>query len=273
MKNIFTVDFEDWYHGNFLSDEDNILKNPEDRIIQSTEILLSLLKDSMSTATFFVLGEIAEKYPELIKEIQNCGHEIASHGYQHKFAYKRTKESFYEDLRKSKDIIENIIQTPVLGFRAPYWSIDINLKWMWETIIENGFIYDSSVYPFKTHIYGNNTAKRFQHDVIIDNLVLHEIPATVLEIIGRRVPFFGGFYFRALPYYVLNQGLKRINNTAKKPGIFYIHPWELDPEKPISSTGFFNNFILRYNIKNTKIKLQKLLSNSEYVSIREYYNY
>ncbi len=273
MQNIFTVDLEDWYHGNFIDDPSYTSIVYEERLIDSTIKILSLLKKTNNLATFFVLGIDAEKFPELITRIANDGHEIASHCYEHKLVYNRTRESFDADLKKSKEIIESIIGDTIIGFRAPYWSVKEDIEWVWEVLLENGFKYDSSVFPFKTYLYGNSKAPRFKYQMNVNGNVLNEVPPTVLSLFNQRIPFLGGFYFRVTPFSLIKQGLTNINKKSQQPGVFYIHPWELDPDKPDNSTGLLNKFILNYNIGKTESKLSKLLHNFQFTSIKDFYQF
>ena len=156
-----TFDLEDWYHGNFLFDEYGALANEGDRVEEPTERILAMLRETNNTATFFVLGEVAEKFPGLIQKIHNQGHEIASHSFEHKLVYNLSKESFQKDLEKSINVLQNLIDEPIIGYRAPYWSVRSELEWFWDALKKFGIKYDSSLYPYKTYLYGDNGYPRF----------------------------------------------------------------------------------------------------------------
>lgn len=268
MKNILTFDLEDWYHGNFLDNGENNI----DRLVEPTLKILKILKDTANRATFFVLGCVAEKYPDLIKKIHKQGHEIASHSFEHKLIYNRDRNEFARDIEKSVKVLENIIEDKIFGYRAPYWSLNFNTNWAWKILYQNGMTYDSSVYPYKTYLYGDSNAPRFKYNVNCDkNCSLLEIPPSTIEIWGKRIPFCGGFYFRILPYWFIKWGINRINNLDKQPAVFYLHPYEIDVNKPKSSKGFRNNFILHANIKKAEKKLWRLLKDFRFVSIKEFY--
>ena len=274
MKNILTIDLEDWYHGNFLEDEQRYLVNPETRLVEQTMKVLSLLDKTDNKSTFFVLGECAENFPDLILDIYKRGHEIASHGYEHKLIYKQSNDYFANDLEKSVKLLQSIIGEKVLGFRAPYWSVYKENKWVWDVLRDNGIIYDSSLFPFRTYLYGDNSFPRFRYSVDVSpSSTVEEIPPSVSEIRGARIPFSGGFYFRVLPYPCINYFVNRTNRKESRPAVIYLHPYELDVKKPKSSKGFLNNFILDYNIRNNEKKFLKLLTDFRFISIKSYFGF
>jgi polysaccharide deacetylase family protein (PEP-CTERM system associated) len=268
MNNILTFDLEDWYHGNFLDNNDQV--HPVDRIVEPTLRIIDILRKTSNKATFFVLGCVADKHPELVKEVYREGHEIASHSYEHKFSYSRDRDRFATDVKESVDTLENIIGAKIYGYRAPYWSLYLETDWAWEVLRQNGLLYDSSLYPYRTYLYGDSTIPRFRFD--LHNCSLFEIPPSILEISKVRIPFCGGFYFRILPYRFVKWGISRTNQLDKQPAVFYLHPYEIDVEKPRSSQGIRNNFILHANIKRAERKLWSLLMDFSFVSIRDYYN-
>src|SRR3989339_2122985 len=215
MKNILTVDFEDWHHGNYRSLKSRNIDKTQSILVKTTRRLLNLFKIYNCRATFFVLGEIAEKYPQLIKDIHSQGHEIASHGYQHELVYQRTKNEFYADVKKSRQILENICGEKIYGYRAPSWSVDqVKTPWFKEILALEGFLYDSSIFPFSTYLYGNKKAPYFIYKLNKRNSLL-EVPPTIYKFCQRRIPFSGGFYFRVAPYFLIKYFTKSINNLAK----------------------------------------------------------
>ncbi|MDW7680590.1 MAG: polysaccharide deacetylase family protein [bacterium] len=268
MQNLLTFDLEDWYHGNFL-DMDEEISPKNDRVVEPANRILELLETTANKATFFVLGCVAERYPDLIKKIHNQGHEIASHGYNHRLVYKITPDEFSSDLQKSLDVLQQITNEKVIGYRAPYWSIYPEMDWAWKILAQHGIEYDSSVYPFRTYLYGDNRAPRFKHHFSVNgfgNIV--EIPPTVAKIAKKRIPFCGGFYFRLLPYRIVKILINRINLREKQPIVFYLHPYEIDYSKTKSSRGMKNNFILHVNVKKARAKLSRLLTEFQFNSIK-----
>ena len=269
MQNLLTFDLEDWYHGNFVYD-DSISIKKTDRIVEPTEKILRLLKSTNNKATFFVLGCAAAKFPHLIRKIYDEGHEIASHGFNHNLVYKLSGPSFAADVKRSIEILEKIIKNKIIGYRAPYWSLNRNMDWAFEILHENGILYDSSIYPFKTYLYGDSQAPRFRHEIRLGSSAVIELPPSTLSFFRQRLPFSGGFYFRLLPYKFTRWSISKINKKEKEPVVFYLHPYEMDINKPRSSKGFRNNFILEANVHKAEDKLKRLLRDFQFVSIRTY---
>ena len=270
MRNILTFDLEDWFHGNFLFEENEDIYS-ESRVLEPTIRLLELLEKTGNRATFFVLGSVAKNFPQLIKKIANEGHEIASHGFLHRLVYKLSPDEFEEDVQRSISLLEHLAGIKIIGYRAPYWSIYPDMKWAFKVLSSAGLKYDSSVYPFKTYLYGSNQAPRFQYAINLnDEKAIIEIPPSVLDFLYKRIPFCGGFYFRLFPYWFVKWGIKRINRIEHQPAVFYLHPYEIDIKKTRNSKGFKNNFILHVNIKKAEKKLKKLLTDFRFISIKAY---
>lgn len=262
MKNIFTVDLEDWYHSNFFG---NPPKNKNSHVEKPTEKLLKILHSHHSTATFFTLGEIAQKHPNLIKEIAKQGHEVASHGCHHFQVCTMTQNQFDTDLKESIMIIESLTKKKVLGFRAPSWSVSQQATpWFWSVLKKNNLQYSSSLFPFKTFLYGDQKAKQNSH--FINNIL--EIPPSTLPIL--RLPFSGGCYLRLLPFPIIYLSSKLLN-LQKQPVNFYIHPREIDPFQPRLKLPPKENLIHYYGIFQTENKLKKILSSFSCQSIKKYY--
>lgn len=261
ITNVFTIDTEDWFHANY---EDGLFENKllkTSTVEKNTEMILESLKRTHSTATFFVLGFIAENHPNLLKSIAKAGHEIASHGYGHQLVYKQSKEDFREDVRKSKILIEDIVGKPVLGYRAPSWSITENSLWALDILTEEGFKYDSSIFPFKNFLYGIPGAPRFPYisKIYAPDSNLLEIPPSTIHIPGMNIPFSGGFYFRVCPYWVIQSFTQMINRSNQKV-VFYLHPREIDPYQPHLKLKLRDRLIHYYGINSCAGKLNKLLS-------------
>nr|WP_223285340.1 polysaccharide deacetylase family protein [Paenibacillus sp. PL91] len=263
----FTVDVEDWFCSPQLS-----LSNWEGyelRLEQPIHQILDLLDENDSIGTFFVLGWIAEKRPDLIKEIHRRGHEIASHGYSHRLVYQQTPQQFKEDIQMSKDILEQLIGSKVYGYRAPCFSMT---EWALEILIEEGFSYDSSIIP---NTY-NNLYSKFNLDASVSHSFkikeeLWEIPLPVNRLAGVNFPWGGGGYFRIYPYRYFHLGASRIigNNGSF---VFYIHPYDLDQDQPrIFNTSWANSIRRYYGLGDTYTKIQSLLSDFKCTSISQYY--
>jgi len=316
MVNILTIDLEDYY---MVSAFDSVVKREdwekcESRIERNTHRLLDILNGSIRNpqsairnpvqSTFFCLGWIAERYPNLIREIHQQGHEIGCHSYDHRLVYGMTPDEFREDIRKSKRILEDAIGAEVIGYRAPSFSITRKSLWAFEILTEEGYRYDSSIFPIYHDRYGIPNAPRFPFLVdfnaggspkfvpLSDSLpyalcsmlyaptasnlkpqtsnYLLEFPMSTVLILGQKVPISGGGYFRLLPYVIVEKALSRINKKDRRPFIFYLHPWELDDKQPrIESSGVISQFRHRVNLKQTEIKLRKLLQEFTFSSIKE----
>jgi polysaccharide deacetylase family protein (PEP-CTERM system associated) len=218
-------------------------------------------------ATFFVLGYIAEKHPELIKKLADKGHEIGSHGSFHKLVYKQTKEEFREDVKNSKKLLEDITGQQVTLFRASSWSISEDTLWALGILEEEGYKCDSSIQPFKTPLSGINGAPKMPYHPIIDGngLGILEFPPTVMPLGKKAVPFCGGLYLRTLPIAFIKYALRKVNKTG--PGLIYVHPWEVDMQQPRLEVPVHIKFTHYYNLKNTLNKLENLLNTFEFVPL------
>jgi len=266
ILNGLSFDIEDWFQVENLKDAISFKQweGCDLRVIQNTRRILSLLEKHQTRATFFVLGWIAEKCPSLIKEITAGGHEIASHGYGHELIYKLTPNEFHKDIKRSKEILESITATPILGYRAPSFSITPESKWAIDVLKDLGFTYDSSIFPTSFHNrYGFNGSSclpfRFGNG-------LFEIPLSTYRFGGANFPLAGGGYFRLLPYAYFRHFFQRLNKHGK-PIVFYLHPWELDPGQPKMKVRF--NYRLRHyvNLEKTEKRLEKLLKEFRFVPL------
>lgn len=271
MKNIFTIDTEDWFHANY---EDGLFQNSADvrsTVEENTQVYLEILEKYHATATFFVLGFVADQHPQLVRRIADAGHEIASHGYGHQLVYKQTPAEFREDICYSKKLLEDIIGKPVLGYRAPSWSITERSFWALGILKELGFQYDSSIFPFKNFLYGVKGAPRFPYDAskYCENATgIIEVPPSTIRVPFLNVPFSGGFYFRALPYPAI-YGCAKFVNYEKYPVVFYLHPREIDPDQPRLSLSKRDTLIHYFGIKGCKKKLDGVIRDFDCGSIRD----
>jgi polysaccharide deacetylase family protein (PEP-CTERM system associated) len=333
MLNILTIDIEDYFQVYAFS---NVIKFEdwdkfECRIERNTDRILGILNEASQNsklkpqnskldhsithslsnsltqkvqATFFVLGWIAERYPGLVKRIQKEGHEIACHGYVHKLIYNQSKEEFRNDIRKAKAILEDITGDVVVGYRAPSYSITDKSKWAFDVLLEEGFKYDSSIFPIRHDYYGIPNAPRFPFIIFlnetqnveflvlnfelnttqnsklnINNSITHslinsnsliEFPLSTVKILGQNFPISGGGYFRLFPYPLIRKGLKSINEKENKPFIFYVHPWEFDVDQPrIKDAANLSKFRHYVNLDKTEEKFRRLLKEFNFSSIRD----
>jgi len=268
LKNIMTVDLEDY----FCDLPFNEWSKHESRIEKTVSPILEMFERHKVLATFFVVGYIAEKFPTLIKQIHDQGHEISSHTYAHIDLRKVSKEEFKNDLLKSIENIESITNEKVLGFRAPYFSVDNSNVWVME-ILKTYLKYDSSIFPVKTTQYGfPNAPKEIYHPAVNDitkndnSQSFIEIPPLTYQIIPKlNVPIAGGFYFRFFPYFFIKKAIKNFNKL-NKPAMIYIHPKDFDSEMP-KIPGYAWHYY--YGKKDIKEKFEKLLRDFRFSSVQE----
>jgi polysaccharide deacetylase family protein (PEP-CTERM system associated) len=272
MINILTVDLEDWFQSSLelfdkIPEPEKIFR-PTGRVVRNTGRLLDILKEQKVKATFFVLGTVAEEFPDLIKEIYLQGHEIGTHGYGHKLIYEQTKEEFKEDLRKAIDIIESITGEKIWGYRAPYFSIREDSLWALQVLKEEGLRYDASIFPLKRKLYGVNDINEINTNGIA------EFPVSKTSFIGYEFPFGGGGYLRLFPYAVTKWAIRKLNREGT-PAMVYLHPYEMDTED-FQDYGFdsnlktkFTRFGQEFNREKTEDKIRALLRDFEFTSIKE----
>jgi polysaccharide deacetylase family protein (PEP-CTERM system associated) len=227
--NALTIDFEDWYQG--LEIPISEWGRFEDRLVLSGRRLLDRLAEAQVRATFFILGAVAERHPELVCEIAAQGHEVATHGWSHTLVYQMSPDVFRAELRRSVQLLEELAGRKILGHRAPFFSITRASLWALDVLGEEGLRYDSSIFPVVNYRYGIEDASRWPHEVRGDAWTLTEFPITTWRVLGRNIPIAGGAYFRLYPYALTRAALRSING-AGHPVVFYLHPWELDPDHP-----------------------------------------
>ena len=267
--NILTIDVEDYFQvENFKA----IVKFSEwekydCRVVRNTGKILDILEKYGTEATFFVLGWLAERYPELIKRIHGAGHEIASHGYAHNLIYEQSQEDFRADLRRSKTILENIIKCRVVGYRAPSYSITKKSLWALDVLMEEGFEYDSSLFPIYHDLGGLPEAKRYPNRIHNHEHEIIEIPLATVKVAGKNIPFSGGGYFRLLPYGFIRWAAKQMHKEGY-PVVTYLHPWEFDKEQPRINAGSVKNFRHYVNLHKTEKKFKKLLKDFKFTSVK-----
>jgi polysaccharide deacetylase family protein (PEP-CTERM system associated) len=260
IVNALTVDVEDYFQVSAFSGR--IARDDWDRlpcrIEANVERILALLAEHGARATFFTLGWVAERYPELVRAIVRAGHELASHGYEHTRATDQAYGKFLADIRLAKAVLEDISGEPVKGYRAPSFSIGSENTWAFDCILDAGYRYSSSIYPIRHDHYGSPHAPRFPHD--IRNGLL-EVPVATVHAFGSNWPAGGGGYFRLLPYVLSRWSIRRINVQDGRSAMFYFHPWELDPEQPrvegISRKVRFRHYV---NLTRMVPRLRRLLT-------------
>ncbi len=232
LVNAMTVDVEDYFQVEALSAcfPHRCWDEVACRVEANIDRVLSLFEAAGVGATFFVLGWIAERYPGLVRRIVAGGHEIGSHGYNHVRADRQHRAEFKEDVRKSKQLLEDLTGCAVNGYRAPCFSIGMSNLWVFETLEGEGYTYSSSIYPIRHDLYGLPEAPRFPFHPCDGRLL--EIPMTTALRFGCNLPCAGGGYFRLLPYALSKANLRQVNTIERRPCVFYFHPWEIDPEQP-----------------------------------------
>ncbi len=268
VKNALSVDLEEWFCGHILAQglSKKTWDTQELRVPACTAKLLKILDLHKTRATFFVLGWLAERAPELIREVADHGHEIASHGYSHISLTEMTPDEFNEDLKKSLQIIKGISKNPILGYRAPSFTITKETTWAFEIMSRHGISYDSSVFPFGLHPdYGIRDSPLGIYKISSDIL---EVPLSVAEVMRTRIPCGGGGYFRLYPYAMTRSLFKRCNKE-RRPVVFYLHPWELDAEQPRVSLSCVNKFRHYHNLEKVSLRLERLLDDFQFTTIRE----
>jgi polysaccharide deacetylase family protein (PEP-CTERM system associated) len=272
--NMISVDLEDWHHSCYLKDfvtESNYIQ----RISSSTEQILNVFKKHKVIATFFTLGCIAEENPKLIKRIYDEGHEIASHGYTHTPLWDHNPETFRNEITKTNQIIEGITGEKVIGFRAPYASLNKETAWAIKILEEEGFVYDSSVFPMKTPLYGVNNAPLNPYKINSDNILennpnakIIEIPFSIYKLSFLKIPCTGAIYGRFLPLWLLKVLLNKIEKH--RPINFYFHPWEIDKEIPRINAPLKNKFLSYYHTNNYLDKIDEVIKSFNFCSIKHY---
>jgi len=270
LLNALTVDVEDWYHTHDLNIGEDRWDSLEDRIERSTATILELFSRHGVRATFFILGHVAGRHPGLVREIAGAGHEIGCHGDMHRMVCRQTREEFRADLLKSRQLLEDISGAGVRVYRAPSWSISPDSLWALEVLEEEGFVCDSSLQPFKTPLSGISGAPVAPYHPVIGGrrLKLLEFPPTVLQLGGLRLPFAGGLYLRALPFWVIKGALSRVN--LQRPGLIYVHPWELDPGQPRIKTSAVVRITHYLKLGGTRDKIAELIKHFSFTVLGDF---
>ena len=270
-SNALTVDVEDYFHVAAFDTtvaSDNWAKLPQ-RVERNTEKLLEQFDSSQAKATFFILGWVAERYPQLVRKIQAAGHEVASHGYNHAKASVQTAAEFAADISRAKALLEDITGSAVTGYRAPSFSIGKSNEWAFDALAEAGYLYSSSTYPVVHDLYGTpdwpqQPYKRPEG--------IWECPMPVLNKAGKQWPVAGGGYFRLMPYWLSKKCIDSYLQQSTAPYMFYFHPWEIDPQQPRFDAAPLKSRLRHYtNLHRMSAKLDRLLHDYQWRTVREVY--
>jgi polysaccharide deacetylase family protein (PEP-CTERM system associated) len=268
MRNALTVDLEDWYHVCGVPS----LADPagwdalESRVARNTDRVLALLRRHGARATFFVLGCIAEREPALVKAVAAEGHEVATHGHLHRRLYEMTPETFEEELARSMDAVGSASGAPVIGHRAPEWSIRPHTMWALEIMRRRGIRYDSSMVPLTRMGSPGFPVKPGPLSTPAGDIF--EFPLTTMRCFGEHIPFTGGLALRLTPYFYLVSKIRRMNREGE-PALAYFHPWELDPDPPRLPLPASRRFMTGFNLPGAAAKLSGLMSHFTFVPLRE----
>ncbi len=268
--NAFSVDVEDYFHVEALARvvRPGDWERMEYRAERNTRRLLELLAGQGIHGTFFMLGWIAQRSPGLVRDIHAAGHEVACHGENHQVIYEQSPAQFRRETRDAKARLEDTIGAPVLGYRAATYSITRDSLWALDALEEIGFRYDSSIFPIHHDLYGIPDAPRFPHRPGRGRLL--EVPITTVEVLGQRLPCGGGGYFRLLPYRLFRAGLRRVNQRDGQPGVFYCHPWEIDPGQPrVAGLSLKSRFRHYTNLGRMEERLRRLLRDFRWARMDE----
>ena len=271
IVNALSVDVEEYFHAKvFQEGTSGARTDLESRVEASTERVLALLAASRARATFFVLGQVAADHPNLIRKIAGEQHEIACHGDGHELVSRQTPPEFRADVHRAKALLEDITGEPIIGYRAPNFSIGRTQAWAYEILMTEGFRYDSSIYPIRHDSYGDHTAPRFPHEVWQNGSArLVEFPIGTARLLGMNLPIGGGGYFRLLPMGLTRAGIRRVNLREHKPVLFYFHPWELDPHQPRPAMPWRNRVRHYIGMAREEHKLARLFRDINFTTIRD----
>ena len=270
--NALSFDVEEYFQVSALA---SVVKRTEwenypSRVEFNTTRVLDLLDEHQVSATFFVLGWVAERHADLVRDIAARGHEIACHGYSHQLVYNQRPSEFHEETKRSKAILEDLVGSSVRGYRAASYSITKKSLWALETLIDLGFEYDSSIFPITHDRYGIADAPRAPHVAQVgDTGSLVEFPMSTVKMLGMNVPICGGGYFRLLPYAMTRAGLRKINQNENRSFVFYLHPWEVDPDQPRIKASALSRFRHYNRLSSTYGNLQKLVQHFRFATMAE----
>lgn len=271
-SSIFSVDVEDWFHILDVPGTPGIAEWPSfpSRVEKNFTKLLDLFDDQKVKVTCFFLGWIGERFPDLVRDAAKRGHEVASHGFAHRLVYQQNRDEFFEDVRRARLLLEDIVGMPVIGYRAPGFSTTDDTPWFFDSLAEAGYKYDSSLFPALREHGGMRAARRGPHRVGQDDSLV-EMPITVADLFGRPMCFFGGGYLRLFPYWLIHrQALKVL--AEGRPVVFYIHPREIDPSHPRLPMNRKRRFKSYVNLDSTEAKIRRILGEFPVTTFRNAIN-
>ena len=271
MLNALTIDVEDYFQVNAFAGV--IRRDQWDtfplRVGDNTRRILDMLDEFQVKGTFFILGWVAEREPELVREIGRRGHEVACHGYGHELIYAIGPEAFRADVRRAKQFLEDISGLHVAGYRAPSYSITKKSLWALDILVEEGFQYDSSIFPVYHDTYGMPDAPRHPHTINTSAGPIQEFPLTTysINLLGMkyRMPIAGGGYLRLLPASFIAKAFNNLNKLERQPAVLYFHPWEIDPDQPRIDADLRSTFRHYLNLNRAEEKIRSLLSSVAFV--------
>jgi polysaccharide deacetylase family protein (PEP-CTERM system associated) len=269
-EHVFTVDVEDYfqvYAFERVVDRATWDGYPS-RVARNTDIILDLLARHNSHGTFFTLGWVADKHPEIVRRIADAGHEIASHGWWHRKVTTLTPSQFREDLHSSRTILEQVSGRPVVGYRAPSFSITPGNEWAFDVLLETGYRYDSSLFPIRRSNYGYPDSPPVPHLIRRGAGELIEFPLTTTSFLGKQIPAAGGGYLRHFPYSIIRKAFREKDRSGI-PGVFYIHPWEIDEDQPRMPVSWLTTMRHYRNINKVLPRMERLLGEFKFTSIAE----
>lgn len=271
VQNVLTIDVEDWFHILNLSSTPplKVWSQLESRVVSNTLHILDLLSIHKTHATFFVLGWVAEHFPDLVREIERRGHEIGTHGYAHELVYNLTPNQFRTDVGRSLDHLSRVTSRPILGYRAPGFSITPASIWALDVLVELGLRYDASIFPIKRNHGGfpEFSGETGWITTPKGNRIL-EVPVTPMDLFGKKVYLFGGGYFRLTPSSMIAAGIRQLNATGKS-AMVYLHPREFDVNHPRLKMNHFRRFTSYINLKETTSKFTTILEEFKFNSIEK----
>jgi len=271
MLNAITIDVEEWFCVEAFRQQFPMQAWARQKTRIQTNIVhvVELLKEYDVKATFFILGWIADKFPQIVEYLHSNGHEIGCHSYSHKLVYQMTPQEFKEDTLKSIAAIRGESNIPLIGYRAPTFSVKPEHDWVWESLAECGFKYDSSIFPIVHDLYGSKDAPRFAHEIQVSGgKSILEIPLSTIRILGKNVGFGGGGYLRIFPYWFTNWAIKKLNAQGF-PVVVYFHPWEIDRNHPRLKAPIKSRLRHFTNLRTMEIKLKKLLEKFKFGPIKQ----
>jgi polysaccharide deacetylase family protein (PEP-CTERM system associated) len=269
IVNAMSVDVEDYFH---VSVFDSVVPRSQwnqmpSRVASNTTRLLDLFEEYGVRSTFFVLGAVADQYPDVVRSIADRGHEVASHGYGHQLIYTQTVQAFRDDVSRAKRLLEDIVGVAVSGYRAPSFSVTTRSLWALDVLLEQGYRYDASIFPIRHDRYGIPASPRHPYLIERNGKGLKEVPGSTVRFGPFNLPVAGGGYFRLFPYGWTRWGVAHLNVREQRPAVFYIHPWEIDPDQPRLPASWLGRFRHYRNLDKVENRLRRLLTDFRFDTI------